>query len=371
MATMTAPAASRIRSIDAVADARWDAYVRSHPDATAYHLAGWMSILSGAYRYRPASLAIEEGGRLRGVLPLMGQRRPLSGPRLRSLPAVHTAGPLADTPELAVALVEAAFDLGKSHGLLVNVDTRLAGLDALSPRLRVEPKPPSWIMQVPDDPDPWLRGRSQNLRRGVKRAEKAGVTMREAGDEETLVAWHRLYLGTMRRHRSMPRPLRQLELARRELPPGVFRLFVAEREGQLLAGGVWHVFNGTIELLYNASDESAWDVRPNHALYSQVIRWAAEQGLPRLDFGFAPPGEPLGNFKASWGAEPVAEQRYVDATGPAPPVDASMNAAEVGREERGRRDVLLSRLWHRTYQTWGRAPLPATHAVGALVYRYL
>ncbi len=366
MATSETTRTLRISGIDPVADGRWDAYVGAHPDATAYHLGAWMAILHGSYRYRAASLALEEDGRLRGVLPLMARRGRVSGARLRSLPAVHTAGPLADTPELAATLVAAAFEAGATRGLDVNVDTRVGGLDEVNPRLRIEPKLPSYVLEVPDDLDAWLRGRSQNLRRSIRRAEKAGVTVREARDEQTLAAWYELYLTTMRRHRSVPRPLRQLELARRELPPGVFRLFVAEREGELLGGGIFHAFNGSLELLYNASDDDAWAYRPNHALYHETIRWTAAQGMPRFDFGFAEPGHSLAEFKEAWGAEPVAEHRYLDASRSAPPPDAGGHLAGVREEDEGGRGLRL--LVHRA---WGRVPLRATAAAGAVAYRYL
>ena len=365
MATIERAPSLRVTGIDPVADSRWDAYVDAHPDAKAYHLGAWMTILHGPYRYRSASLALEEDGRLRGVLPLMARRGRVSGARLRSLPAVHTAGPLADTPQLAATLVAAAFDLGAERGLDVNVDTRLAGLDAVDSRLRVAHRLPSYVLEIPDDLDGWLRGRSQNLRRSIRRAEKAGVIVREAADEQTLAAWYQLYLGTMRRHRSVPRPLRQLELARRELPRGVFRLFVAEREGQLLGGGIFHAFNGSLELLYNASDEDAWTHRPNHALYHETIRWTAAQGMARFDFGFANPGDSLAEFKEAWGAEPVAEYRYVDARHGAPPPDAGGRLTGVADEDQAQGLRLL------VHRAWGRAPLRATATAGGLAYRYL
>jgi hypothetical protein len=219
------------------------------------------------------------------------------------------------------------------------------------------------MLDVPADPDAWLKERSQNLRRGIKRAVKAGVAVREAHDEPTIRAWYRHYLVTMRRHRSVPRPLRQILLARSELPPGVFRMFVAERDGRLLAGGIWHLFNGTIELLYNASDEASWEHRPNHALYHEVLRWAAARQLSRLDFGFAWPESPLAQFKAAWGATPIPEYRYVDRAASAPP-DAGSQLDAVSDERPGRIKDLVDR-------AWARAPLNATRAAGTLAYRYL
>jgi len=346
-------------------DPRWDAFVRSRPEAVAYHLAGWMRVLEGAYRARPLPLVLEDGrGELLGVLPLVQGRGPLSGRRMRSLPVVPTAGPLASTPEGAVRLIEAACDLAVERGKVLTVDSRAGGLETLGDRLATTPKAPSWVLELPQDDAShaaWLKGRSSNLRRGIKRAERDGVKVRVGDRPGDLEGFHRLYLATMRKHRAVPRTLRQLRLARAHLP-GVFTLLVAEYEGRLVAGGVWHVLGDTVELLYNASDPDALPHRPNHALYHWTMRWGAgELGLRRLDFGFAWPGA-LADFKASWGAEPVAEHRYVDARAGAPPEEVGGRVyATVGDPER---PSLLQRAWE-------RAPLPLTAAAGSVAYRWL
>ena len=152
------------------------------------------------------------------------------------------------------------------------------------PELRRVPKHPTWILELPADPDElrasWKKT-SNNLFRNLRKADKAGVSVREGRDESDLRAFYALYLRTMRRRRSLPRPYRQLSEDRRLLQPdGTFRLFVAEHEGDIVAGGVFHAFGDTVDLLYNGSDDSRLDVRPNHALYWHAIRWAVESGHP-------------------------------------------------------------------------------------------
>lgn len=358
--------ALRIRAIHAPADPRWDAYVRAHPEATPYQLAAWMDILHRAYRWGSASLALEdEDGRLHGVLPLMERRGRIAGARLRSLPAFAAGGPLGDRPEDAAALLERACEIAEEGGLHLTVTSRYPALGRISPRLAASPLNPTWVLEIPSDPagrEEWLRARSSNLRRGIKRAEKAGVTVREGTSDDDLRAFHRLYLTTMRRHRSFPRSLRQLRAARDLLPEGVFRLFVAEREGRIAAGGVFHAFAGTLDLLYNASDPELLEHRPNHALYHAAMDWAAEHGLRRFDFGPAPPDSSLGEFKRQWGAEEVPLFSYEDARRPSPPpAGASVGGGEDGTDWRRR---LLDRAWQRT-------PLPVTALIGSLGYRWL
>ena len=61
--------------IDPVADARWDAFVREHPDAGPYHLGAWAEILRAAYGDRPAYMALQSPeGEVVGGLPLVRTR---------------------------------------------------------------------------------------------------------------------------------------------------------------------------------------------------------------------------------------------------------------------------------------------------------
>jgi serine/alanine adding enzyme len=337
----------------------WDRYVRAHPDATVYHLAAWAQILARSYRFQPRYLALRgERGELTGVMPLARRRGLLTGRRLRSLPTVEIGGPLANGRAGEEQLLAAASELARREGARLIVDsTRPLPVADLAEI----PRPPTWIAPVPpqDGFDEWLKERSSNLRRGVKRARSRGVEVRLADSEEDLRSFYRLYLATMRKHRSLPRAWRQLQSARQLLGTSVFRLFLAENEGRAIAGGVFHDFGGTIELLYNGSDDSALDLRPNHALYAEVVRWAGERGIAGVDYGFAWPGTGLAGFKQQWGAESVPRHRYSN--------QATEHSSQAAEEPQGGSS---SRLRGAAERVWDRTPLPLTRAAAALVYRY-
>lgn len=341
----------------------WDRFVRAHPDATVYHLGAWARILARSYRFRPRYLALRGAdGELTGVMPLAGRRGLLTGRRLRSLPAVEIGGPLAIEAGGEERLLAAAAELAAAEGARLLVDSTRP-LAAAARGLEEVPRPPTWIAPVPapDDYEEWLKGRSSNLRRGVKRARSRGVEVRPAESEEDLRSFYRLYLGTMRNHRSLPRSWRQLDLARQLLGPSVFRLFLAEHEGRAVAGGVFHDFGGMIELLYNGSDDGALDLRPNHALYAGVVRWAGGRGIAAFDHGYAWPGSSLAGFKQQWGAEMAARHRYSN----------RVAAGEAPREPAGEAGGDSSSSLHAAgVRLWGRAPLPLTRVAAAAAYRY-
>ncbi len=357
---MTAP-----QPIDPLHDARWDRFVAAHPEAVVYQRAAWSAILAGAYRFESHHLAVESpDGALRGILPLMGKRGPLTRGRMRSLPVIEIGGPLAADADAERALLLAACERASALGRRLMIDSTRQGLDRDVAGLHAVPRPPTWVAALAggeDGFDAWLRDRSSNLRRGVKRAQSRGVEVRLAQSDADLDAFYALYLRTMRKHRSLPRSLRQLRLSRELLGPECFRVFLAEHEGRAVAGGVFLQFRDTIELLYNASDDSLLDLRPNHALYGHVTRWAAHEGLIRLDYGYAWSGTPLAAFKAQWGA--VEEPRYRYASAPATTAAAVEPAAMDGASPSARERAIEA--------LWDRAPLTLTRLAGGAAYRYL
>ncbi|HEX2071126.1 MAG TPA: GNAT family N-acetyltransferase [Thermoleophilaceae bacterium] len=354
--------------IDPQEDPRWERFVDEHPEALVYHRAAWSRILARAYRFQPHHLALEApDGSLRGVLPLMGKRGPLTGGRMRSLPAIEVGGPLAIDAEAERALVAAACDSARELGRPLTIDSTRPALDRHADGLHPVPRPPTWVAELPTGDDTfesWLRERSSNLRRGVKRARSRGVAVRLADGEDDLSAFYALYLRTMRKHRSLPRSLRQLRLSRELLGPECFRLFLAEQDGQAVAGGVFLQFHDTLELLYNASDDGALDLRPNHALYAHVTGWAAHEGLTRLDYGYAWPGTPLAAFKAQWGAAEEPRYRYASPARSAPPEAVPADGASAEANDASLRERAVALLWD-------RAPLPLTRLAGTAAYRYL
>jgi hypothetical protein len=150
-------------------------------------------------------------------------------------------------------------------------------------------------------------------------------------------------------------------------PSGVFRLFIAEHESRPVAAAIFHAYRDTVDLLYNGSDESARDLRPNFALYWHAMSWAIENGFRRFDWGEAQEGGPLSRFKAQWSAEPVADYRY-DYSAAGLPEGSRADRIRHSHDsldmpgERSRRRRIVDGVWERT-------PLMLTRAAGAVVYR--
>jgi hypothetical protein len=360
--------------IDPAQDPRYDAFVAAHDQATAYHAGAWARILGSTYGFRPSYLALVGGDdAIAGVMPLMYTRGLVSGKRMRSLPVVPTAGPLATSPEGVAALFEAACrETDRRAGELIAA-SRGGGYEESVPGLRARSRHPVWITPLSPDPDEFRaswKKRSNNLWRSIKKSETAGVTVREGTSEDDLRIFYGLYLQTMKRHRSLPRPWRQMKLDQQLLgPSGVFRLFLAEHQGRVVAAGVFHAYRDTVDLLYNGSDNAERDLRANFGLYWHAIRWSIENGFKHFDWGEAQQGGTLSRFKAQWSAEPVAHHSYHYAPG-ASDAETPSRADRIRHQHdvidvqgvTSRRDEIIDKAWE-------RAPAALTRLAGEVVYR--
>lgn len=349
----------RVRTIDPGTDQRWHDYVAGDDRAGAYHLGEWAEILKRSYGYRPAYLAAEEDGTpgLAGVLPLL-HGRGLMGSRLTSMPVAWSAGPLGTRPEIESTLLHAAKGLAEARGIeRLLIRSRLADVAPLPAGFGRAPYAPAWELPLAADDDLDARWRTdKRLWRGLKKAQKSGLVVREGDSESDLRAFYGLYLETMRKHKSLPRSHKQMALARERMGQS-FRLFVVEHEREVVAGGVFYVAGRRVELIYNASTEKHLSLRPNHALYGHAIRWAQEQGATSFDFGGAGEGTSLAEFKQQWGAE----ERPVYVYGPTQGLPSGGPAAE-GTPAPGGPQV---------ERVWAKAPLKLTQFAGELAYRFL
>ena len=362
----------RVRVVDAGADPRWDEFVRGHPDAGAYQLSAWADVLSEAYGYSPRYLALEDGDRIAGVLPLMSSYGLVTRKRLRSLPVVGSVGPLATSEDGYRALLDAACRLTETSGARSwTLHSRLGGYEQLVPELRLAGGFKTWVAPLPDDAEALRAGwkkTQNNLWRSIRKADRSGVTARMADGEEDLRRFYTLYEENVRRHRSLPYSWRLFALTRERLAEaGVYRLVVAEHEGEIVAGAVLNAFRSNIDLVYNASSSKHLDMRPNHAVYWHAISWGIENGYRTYTMGQAPEDGSLARFKQQWGGQPVDRFRYEFRPGAAATDGAS--ASQALRAASNAMDTGASRA-SRVAEAWSRAPLPLLRAAGQLAYRF-
>lgn len=307
-------------SILELTDPRWGDFVARHPDATPFHHPDWIRVIACCYGYRAFALTTSDPtGAIRTGLPVVEVRHLRSGSKWVSLPYTDYCPPLVscrqDEEHLASALQLTSCAAGVRR---VEIRAPLTGFSSTVPTALRH------VLALGRSPADVYAGfhRSQ-VQRNIRRAERYGLTVRQATRPQDLVdTFYRLHLQTRRRLGVPVQPRRFFRLLwEKTISTGLGSVLIVEAAGRPIAAAVFLAWNGTVIYKFGASDASTWSLRPNHLLFWYAIRTACEKGYRWFDFGRTDVGqEGLRNFKLSWGAaeEPLVYGTMGGRAEPAP-----------------------------------------------------
>jgi CelD/BcsL family acetyltransferase involved in cellulose biosynthesis len=275
------------------------------PAGSFFQTPAWLRAVQRAEaRLEPLVLAVEGEGGLQAALPLFGVRR--YGTLRLYAGAWGTYGGIVARTAEAAARTRAAFEswvrrprvvLARVHDFGGSLQTA-AGSD-----LWRESEEVCQVLDLPLDSETLFRDAftSQN-RNKIRKAEKLGVQVRRAHDRAALASYAEMY-GESAARWGLVRPLGPeffLELAD---AAGV-DVWLAERDGETLAGLLNFTCGGQIMNWGNVSRRDAWGVSPNNLLHWRALQAAcADARGPRLyNFGSSTGLPGVETFKAAFGA---------------------------------------------------------------------
>lgn len=339
--------------LDPITDARWRDFLPLAVEAGPFHHPAWLALLSRSYGYPVrACCLLDDTGEVVAGLPLALVGGTLRRPRLAALPFSDHCIPIVagDDPSARTRLLAALDDLRCELGVALEVRAPIdgaAGAQAIDS---------FWLHEIALEPDTEavigrFRRKSQ-IMRGVRRAEREGLTVERRTDAGALSEFYRLHVGT-RRRQGVPTQPRSFILRFADLFELGLGFVMLVRDGdQPIAAAVFLAYNGRLIYKYGASDPAALGKRPNNLLFLEAIRWGCENGMRSLDLGRTDIGhESLREFKLSWGAEETTLS-YYELT------DAERRPAE-GPGLAGRAAPLIR-----------RSPPLVSRLIGEALYRY-
>lgn len=294
------------RSIDPISDPTWLALIQGNPSATIFHHPQWLQLLRSQYGYELYACCVEGGEGIEAGMPIARIASRLTGRRLVALPFSDVCGPVLSPGAGASALAALGEALAEEH--------RQAGLD-LTVHASVPEAPGAFVqhrffrhlLPLAEDPAEVERLYSKSqVKRGIKKARREGLSAERRTDAEALDAFYSLHLQTRKKLGVPTQPKRFIRRFEELFEAGLGFVELIVDDGRPIAAAVFLTYNGTVTYKYGASDLRGLGKRPNNLLFSEVIRWACESGFQSLDFGRTDVGnEGLRAFKRSWGAEEV------------------------------------------------------------------
>jgi len=258
----------------------WQAYVRGAPSATVFHLLQWSRAVAQAYGHRPCHLMAWRNGRPAGVLPLFLVKSLFVGRVLVSVPYATYGGMLADSPQVAAALLESAEDLCCRHG------ARYLELRHRDPSCLDLPEVghyDTFRKRLPERPEDVL----PSLPKKTRAAARNGLL--ELGPDSAVVSAdlldtvYDLYAHTLRRLGSPNYRRKLFHALQEEYAEDCVCLAVRDR-GKYVAGVVSFVFRDEIVPYFSGSLPEGMAGRANNVMYLRLMEYAVARKLRLFDF---------------------------------------------------------------------------------------
>lgn len=279
-------------------DELWDEFVRASDGWTHMHLIGWRTVISSVFGHDCPYLVATDGGRIRGVLPLVSVRSRIFGSFLVSMPFLNYGGPLGDAEAIG-ALVDAAVGRANSSG------TDLLELRSRTPldiRLPDSGRKITVTMPLePDDPEALWSRFSSKFRNKLRKGAKEGIDVRFGHDQ--VEGFYSVFRHHMRDLGTPTPPGGLFDSVARTFPESTW-FGCAYFEGRPIAGGCATLWGNELEMTWSAALREFNSLRPNGHLYWSFMERACAEGYRTFNFGRCTPGSGTHAFKRSWaGAE--------------------------------------------------------------------
>ena len=320
-----------LRTVPVEQHQHWDAFVSASTGGHLLQSWGWGELKANAGWY-PVRLALcdtehEQIVAAAQVLRRTAARIPLSFGHLAYIPK----GPVVDwsNPDTS-SIVPAFFSqlhlyVRKQGALALQVEpTQEVGSQAsnefarcmkrmhFQPAQAIQPRR-TIVLDLTPDENILLANMKEKWRYNIRLAERKGVRVRVAETVADVANWYGLLQTTSTRDgfgiHTKKYYLRAWQIF---APHNQARLFLADFNGQLLAGIFVGLMAKQAVYLYGASSNEQRQLMPNHLLQWEAIRWAKQAGATSYDFWGIPetddPSEAMAGvyrFKSGWGGRIV------------------------------------------------------------------
>jgi FemAB-related protein (PEP-CTERM system-associated) len=257
-------------------------------------------LIESTYGHTTFYLAVQEGERICGVLPLVGIKSWLWGRCLVSMPFFSYGGVLADTPEAGEQLLRKAESLAHDWNA-----------DYIELR-QGQPSGDGWqtstakvSMSVPllENSGKFFASLSSRLRNKIRSAQKQGLVARW-GKEELAKDFYKVFSCNMRNLGTPVYPRAWFENFLR-VARDTSQLLLLYEGQEPVAGTLITTYRDQAEMPWIASTPVARGKYSTVFLYWTALEWAAQSGFRRVDLGRCSPGSGTHKFKTQWNCQEI------------------------------------------------------------------
>jgi FemAB-related protein (PEP-CTERM system-associated) len=285
-----------------------------------------------------------------GVLPLFYLKNVLFGKLLVSLPFCDYGGILAEDERVVQALLQKAFELA---GKLDHTAIELRHTErVVSDRLNTSSHRTRMVLEINGDSDKLWTSFDAKLRSQIRKPEKEGLVAK-FGNVELLDDFYTVFSFNMR---DLGSPVHSKNLPKCVLEEfgNSAKLQVVYNRKAPVAAGLIICFRETVFIPWASTLRQYNRLSPNMMLYWNFLKFAADHGFKKFDFGRSSPNEGTYKFKLQWGAKPTPLYWHYS-------VNARAGAGEKIRKDRYAPLIAL----------WKKLPLPVANMIGPHIRKHI
>jgi len=276
---------------------RWDAFVRSCPEATFFHLTGWKSVIENVLGHTTFYLYAESADGIEAVLPLAHVRSYLFGNALVSSPLCVYGGVAAKTEEARRALEDEA------ERLAVSLDVDYLEMRNRSVHRSDWPVKDLYVTfrkAIHPDPEANLNAIPRKQRAMVRKGIAAGL---ESAIDDGVDRFFSAYAASQRNLGTPVLSKRYFQALKEEFGRSCEVLTVT-KEGKAVSSVLTFYFRDEVLPYYGGGPAAARELKANDFMYWELMRRSAERGVRVFDYGRSKVGSGSYSFKKNWGFEP-------------------------------------------------------------------
>jgi len=287
------------RIIDEKEKERYNKFVVSHNKGHFLQLWEWGQIKKYT-GWEPLYLVLEENGEIRGTLLILKRKLPIPG--LTKSIFYSPRGPVIniEDEESCQRLFEGARKVAQENGaifLKIDPDIRKenhsfrhilsqCGFKKNETGQNFEGVQPNFVYQLDITPSEIniLNNMHSKTRYNIRLAKRKGVIVRLAEDKDDLRSFYQVLIETAQRDKFLVRNFEYFEQIWDYMIGEYAQVFLAEYEGQIIAGTLALKTGQKAWYLYGASSNNYRNVMPNYFLQWEMIRWAKKNSCSIYDF---------------------------------------------------------------------------------------
>ena len=324
----------------------WDALAGSHPDATLYHRDPWLEVLNRAFDVQPSVAIIGDSGSTLAACLLAPGGNPIRR-SLISMPFSDFCPPLAVDDSARDSLMSGLAGMARKSRL------EIRGVASSAP-WRVLDHFQRWTLDLSRPFQAIERAADREVRRHMRRACAAGVTVECSNGVDAIDSFFRLQLESRRRLGVPSQPLKFFRLVHEVFAKlDSIEVWSALHQGERIAAVVVLRDGDVLHAKWSARTAGSPD-GASHLIFMSIAERHAQRARA-LDFGRTDSrNHGLSRFKRELGA--AASDLPYSYFPQMPSVTSAEN---------------LTGVWRTASRVWRTLPLPVARVLNDVTYRYL